>query len=665
LQEGFSILNSESSNPEIPTAAQLDQARQKRWHQGGEALLTAENLRSWINAAGLVLFAPRPQVVAPAPSLVEAVLGGPSAEPILEQMGDARSLLARLVAEGVAVPLNLMGTHGTAGDTPDFVASAAAFSYVFTLRGDKVWKQPPATSGPTKVSNLAAATYEALTSSGPLSAYDLATHLGKEVTETACLRALNELWTQLRVIPVVQPEGRATLWELTSSRFVKQIKAGANAGQPKALSALTAMYLSQAMAASEDEITSFLSPLAPRSRIREVLHALLAARQLATVAVDGKTLLHVAGEAFSLAGDAAGAPAAEAAGEPGVETPAEEPGDVPRIQKYVPKPRKVGTGYLAKGKPAFKRTFERGDTRGRGEGARPHPPAGREERERRPFRKPTEGAAGPRFDRPWEEDRPKRKAAEGESGVPRKPRFDSTRPDRARFEGRPERKGPPAGRPQFRSGPRPERRESDRPDRRPRRNEQAGGDRRPRREGDFERRPRRAPESGGSSGNFPRRAEGRDRVSRPTSGRREGGYQEQGPAQERPQFRRFDAPRSARPRPERDRDATGLPGGFDRRPPRTGARPDRGAAGGPPRREGSSDRFSPRRPGSSEGRPASRPGSFAKPKFGGSGKFTKSSGSGKPFSKKPSGPRGAAGYKKPSGYKKPGSNFRPRRDDSA
>ena len=31
----------------------------------------------------------------------------------------------------------------------------AVFSYVFTLRGDKAWKQPPATSGPFKVSPLA------------------------------------------------------------------------------------------------------------------------------------------------------------------------------------------------------------------------------------------------------------------------------------------------------------------------------------------------------------------------------------------------------------------------------------------------------------------------------------------------------------------------------
>jgi len=184
-----------SLNPAIPTAAQLAEARQKQWHQQGEALLTLENLRSWINAAGLVLFAPRPQIVAPAPSLVEAVLGEANATPTLEQTAEARSLLARLVAEGLAVPLNLLGASGPGlaggvGETPDFVASTAVFSYVFTLRGDKAWKQPPATSGALKVSQLALAVFEALTSRGPLSAYDLTTEVGKEVTEAAVLRAL-------------------------------------------------------------------------------------------------------------------------------------------------------------------------------------------------------------------------------------------------------------------------------------------------------------------------------------------------------------------------------------------------------------------------------------------------------------------------------------------
>jgi hypothetical protein len=469
-RKATTILNSpsnpsspETANPAIPTAAQLAETRLKQWHQQGEALLTMENLRSWINTAGLVLFVPRPQIVAPAPSLVEAVLGEPVATPTIEQTTEARSLLARLVAEGLAVPLNLLGAGagtvhaGAPGDTPDFIASTAVFSYVFTLRGDKAWKQPPVTSGAFKVSPLALATHEALSQRGPLSAYDLTTEVGKEVTEAAVLRALGELWTHLRVLPLAQPDGAATLWELTGARFTKQIKAGANAGQPSALSALISLYLGQAVVASEDEIESFLSPLAARSRIRDVIHALLSARQLDTVAVEGRTMLHVAGslpaflapEAATVEGLAQAADVVEGEGvvEVDAATGAESAVEgAPRITKYIPKPRKIGTGYLAKAKPsnvgAKPGPYERGTKTGFGAkpafvaksgfkagfksraGAGPAP-----DRERRPFSKPAAGfdkTAGFKktggFDKPWEEEKRRRLAAAARpSAVPAEP----------------------------------------------------------------------------------------------------------------------------------------------------------------------------------------------------------------------------------------------------
>jgi hypothetical protein len=443
--------SNETTNPAIPSAAQLAETRLRQWHQQGEALLTLENLRSWTNAAGLVLFVPRPQIVAPAPSLVEAVLGEPTAIPTIEQTTEARSLLARLVAEGLAVPLNLLGAGagtvhaGAPGDTPDFVASTAVFSYVFTLRGDKAWKQPPTTSGAFKVSPLALATHEALSQHGPLSAYDLTTEVGKEVTEAAVLRALGELWTHLRVLPLAQPNGAATLWELTSARFTKQIKAGANAGQPSALSALISLYLGQAVVASEDEIESFLAPLASRSRIRDVIHALLSARQLDTVAVEGRTMLHVAGALPAFIAPEAAAVEGEAgtedvvAGESVAEADAAgaEGEDAPRITKFIPKPRKIGTGYLAKAKPsnvgAKPGPFERGRTPGFGAkaGFKSGPGGGFKSgfkaregsgpasgRERRPFNKSAAGfdkTAGFKktggFDKPWDEEKRRRLAA--------------------------------------------------------------------------------------------------------------------------------------------------------------------------------------------------------------------------------------------------------------
>ncbi|WP_263383885.1 hypothetical protein [Granulicella arctica] len=420
-----------TSSTNLPTAEQLATSRLLQWHQQGEALLTFENLRSWINVTGLVLFSSRSQQLpAPAPTLVEAVIGAPNENPVLADTEQAKSLLARMISEGIAVPLNLLGTPG---ETPDFIASAAVFSYIFTLRGDKAWKLPPTTSGAVKVSPLALATYTLLGERVTLSAYDLATQLGKEVTESAVLRALNELWVHLRVLPIPQPDGAATLWELTTARFTKLMKAGSNAGQPSALSALISLYLNTAIVATEEEIETFLSPLAARSRIRDVVHALMSARQLETIAIEGKTVLHVAGElpAFLIPEgsvvidtDAAEGISDDASGEA---TADGEPVEgAPRISKFVAKPRKIGTGYVSK--PVF--------------GSRP---ASSGDRERRPFksdsgpgpRKPSFGKPGfskPSFSKPWEERAPRPAAAEGsaegaeQAGEQSTPRFDSPKP---------------------------------------------------------------------------------------------------------------------------------------------------------------------------------------------------------------------------------------------
>jgi hypothetical protein len=391
--------------------AQLAAARTKAWHQDGNAVLTLEAARDWVNACGLVLFAPRAaQLPAPAPSLVEATLGAANAAPTMEETQVARGLVSRLVGEGLALPLNLLGVPG---DSPDFVVSAQVFSYIFTMRGDKAWKQPPSTSGAVRVSPLGLRVYEVLTERGPMSAAELALELGREVTEAAILRSLSELWSQLRVLPLLQMGDGVTLWELTSRRFTKAIKAGANAGLPKALSAVVSLYLAQVFAATEEEVATFVSPLTARSRVREVLHALMGARQLETVVLEGKTLLHIPG----------GLPAAEG-------VVAAEGEDVPAV---VERPKKVGTGRISK----FSESPERkpaGEFRGkpavRGVGARTARPAfgakpagkfgakpaakygarldGKSDSERRPFKK---DGAKPSFSKPWDEDKKPRAAA--------------------------------------------------------------------------------------------------------------------------------------------------------------------------------------------------------------------------------------------------------------
>ena len=446
-----------STNPVTPSADQLAAARTNQWHQNGEALLTFENLRSWINAAGLALYNPRAtQLPAPAPSMVEAVLGTANAAPTLADAEQARSLLARLIAEGAAVPLNLLGNPtGTGTETPDFIAATAVLPYIFTLRGDKAWKQPPTTTGPSKVSPLALATYTALAEKGSLSAYDLATQLGKEVTEAAVLRALTELWQHLRVLPIPQQDGAPTLWELTSSRFTKQLKAGSNAGQPTALSALISLYLGQAIVASEEEIEIFLSPLAARSRIRDVVHALLSARQIETIAIEGRTVLHVTGDLPVFLAT----PATES-----VAVPVDDIDDLvvtsesdnaagtpePRIKKFIPTPRKIGTGYVTKpglDKPARK-PF----------GASPSP------RERRPFTRESNRPDRPSFTKPWAEEKADRLAAasksssapvDGEANESSAPPKFSKRPAKPAFGDKPSYGRKPAfgGKPSFERKP--------------------------------------------------------------------------------------------------------------------------------------------------------------------------------------------------------------------
>jgi hypothetical protein len=673
LQEGTFILNLPDNNLSSATA-RLQSARLKQWHQQGEALLTIENARSFLNATGLVLFAPRPQVAAPAPSFVEAVLGTTTPAPTLVETAQARGLLARLVAEGLAVPLNLLGIGsviGQAGDAPDFIVSAQIFSYVFTLRGDKAWKQPPQGTGPAKFSNLAIAAHEALTERGPLSAYDLATQLGKEVTEGAVLRALGELWMHLRVLPLPQTDDRPTVWELASTRLMKQIKAGANAGLPTALSTLISLYLGQAIVASEDEIESFLSPLAARSRVRDVLHALLSARQLDTVAIEGKTVLHVAGDvpaflseespvevAATLAEqenasvDAATEEheAAEPFAEESSTVLVEAADSVPRIAKFVPRNKPAGKD-LAKAKPAKlarkpfseahkpfdkdrkpfgdKKPFRPRDSDGR--------PAGRPPFAKKSF-PPRSDETRPKFEwregggsRPERERRPFVKREGSDLRPPRKP-FDrgGDRPAARKFADR--------------SGDsRPARRSFDRGDRSaPRTPFERSGDSRPPRKA-FSRspedRPFRKPFDRGGDRSGPRKF-----AERPSEGR----------PPRKPFDRSGDKPAVRKPF---NRSAEDRPGAkrFERsgdsRPPRKPF--NRGGDRQPARKPfGGTSRFRPRDESSSQGE---RRGGFGKKPFSGSrGKSPDSKPFGsKPFAGKPRGegtgpgrPSGGGGGKK-------------------
>ncbi len=436
---------------------QLAAARRERWHQNGEPLLTLEAAREWVNELGIVLFAPRAhQLPTPAPSLVEATLGSAVSAPTALESEAARELVARMVAEGSALPLNLLGGPG---DVPDFVVSAQAFSYLFTLRGDKNWKQPPSTSGPVKVSPLALKVYEALAAGNALTASELVAELGREVTENAIARALGELWMQLRVIPLLQDGAAATMWELTSRRFTKQIKAGANAGQPTALSAAISFYLAQALAATDEEVETFLSPLTARSKVRDVMHGLTAARQLENAVLEGKTLVYIPGALPEFPEVAAADPAVNVADIAAAAVLGAVVNE--RIKKF-DRPRASRPPREDRGeRPSRKPGGARGGARKPFGEKRYERPAGKAggksfaERERRPLQR--DRAAGERsgFTRPWDEERASRpRREEGERPAAKKP---FRRDEEGRGGEKREFRGGPRGAARGKSGPREER----------------------------------------------------------------------------------------------------------------------------------------------------------------------------------------------------------------
>src|SRR5579871_1305477 len=279
--EGFSL-----------TSEQMEVSRAERLRLNGNGATTLEDARTWIEETGLCLFLPRRQFsVGVAPSFVEAVGGHRNATPDPKQIALAEELLVRLELDGVAVRLNLLGQPG---EQPDFVVAAWVLPYVYALRGDRDWRRSPQLTGSRQVSQLAVHVYKQL-ETGDATLGQLKHALGREVTEAATLRAITELWQQLRIIPIIAAPGQPAKWQLLRHRYQKAIAEGASTSQVTAISVLASIYLQAVIAASMEEVELFLAPLTARSKVREVLRGLVATRQVHTISLGHAPHFYVAG----------------------------------------------------------------------------------------------------------------------------------------------------------------------------------------------------------------------------------------------------------------------------------------------------------------------------------------------------------------------------------
>lgn len=216
-------------------------------------------------------------------------MGRPAQTPSPGERARALALLARLIENSAVVPLKL---GSSLGEQPDFVCSPEVLRYVYALRGDRNFKTGPLTVGNEKVTPLSLHCWQAIEQQGALDVAALQPILGRDITEAAIARALQELWAGLYIFPMPGADGEPARWELLVRRFPKPVAAGACTGHAAAQSAMISLYLQASVAVREEELLAFLSPLAPQSKLREVIHGLGSMRQLDILDIGGRA--HVA-----------------------------------------------------------------------------------------------------------------------------------------------------------------------------------------------------------------------------------------------------------------------------------------------------------------------------------------------------------------------------------
>lgn len=274
------------------TEEELFQQRAKIWRIDGYPVRTLEEAKGFLDAVGFCLMFPVRSLPA-APTFIGAYAGSDERLPDgRHAFADSRTqpamdLMVRLVRERSAYEINF---------TPEtsLIVSAAMFPYFYALVGDRNPKAAPKSKAQgAKVSPLGLKVYETIQKHGPLSTGRLQELISRELTTAALERALNELWSILKItrVDVREPEGAT--WDLMYRWSPEAATEGSQISLPEALSAVLGQYLEAVVAAGEDEIEQFFSYFVSRSKVREVLHALLAARELSLVTIGAKSLIEL------------------------------------------------------------------------------------------------------------------------------------------------------------------------------------------------------------------------------------------------------------------------------------------------------------------------------------------------------------------------------------
>jgi hypothetical protein len=276
----------------LMTDQDLQQLRREKWRLDGKPIRTIEEARAFVEAVGFCLMYPvRPTM--PVPTFIGAFVGSDNRLPTWQHAySDPRALAAtdlmvRLLRERAAYEANVFDENNA------FLVAASAFPYFYALVGERNPKLGPRQGPRSPYSPLACDTFELIRRDGPISKQKLQEALGGSVSLAALDKALGELLAKLRITRVDYKPNEGSFWDVLYRWSPDAVREGVGLSVQQALSALLSKYLDCVIAAEQTELESFFGNFVARSRVKEAVNALLAARELSFIHVGGRSMLHI------------------------------------------------------------------------------------------------------------------------------------------------------------------------------------------------------------------------------------------------------------------------------------------------------------------------------------------------------------------------------------
>ncbi len=277
------------------TEQDLHQLRREKWRLDGKPIRTIEEARAFVEGVGFCLMYPvRPAM--PVPTFIGAFVGSDNRLPTWQHAySDPRALAAmdlmvRLLRERSAYEASIFEENNP------FLVTASAFPFFYALVGERNPKLSPKQGPRSPYSPLACDAFELIERDGPISKQKLQEALGGSISLPALDKALGELLAKLRITRVDYKEAEGSYWDVLYRWSPDAVREGVGLSVQQALSALLSKYLDCVIAADQAELETFFGRIVARSRVKDAVNALLAARELSFVHVSGRSMLQITPE---------------------------------------------------------------------------------------------------------------------------------------------------------------------------------------------------------------------------------------------------------------------------------------------------------------------------------------------------------------------------------